>query len=184
MTEFEGELRQPEAGSRRDLPEADINRRSGYADTPPGGQSGGAFQGTSDATTNAQSMGSSTTDKAKDALGSAQEQADRVIDTATTKAAEIGDQATQKADIGKEKAASGLTTLAETLRDRSQSMGEGQLQSAAATAANKLESGAEMLRQKDTDELIADLEALVRRRPVESMIVAAAAGFFFSKALR
>jgi ElaB/YqjD/DUF883 family membrane-anchored ribosome-binding protein len=184
MSVYEGELRQSEAASPSDHPETDINRRSGYADTPPGSQSGGAFQSTSGATSNTQSMGSSTAEKAKDALGSAQEQADRVIDTATTKAAEIGEQATQKADIGKEKAATGLETIAGTLRDRSQAMGEGQLQSVAATAADKLESGAEMLRQKNTDELIADLEALVRRRPVESMIAAAAAGFFLSKALR
>jgi len=184
MNDYEGELRHTEAASPLDRPEADANQRTGYSDTSTGSQSGGGFQGSTGETSSAQSPSSSTADKAKDAVGSVQEQTDRVIDSATTKASEIGDQATQKADMGKEKAASGLTTLADTLRDRSQSMGEGQLQSAATMAADKLESGAEMLRQKDTDELIADLEALVRRRPVESMIAAAAAGFILSKALR
>jgi ElaB/YqjD/DUF883 family membrane-anchored ribosome-binding protein len=163
MNDYEGELRDTEAPSQFDRSNIDASRPTGFADTQ---------------------SGASTADQAKDAFGSAKEQTDRVIDSASTKASEIGDKATQQADAGMEKAASGLDSLAGTLRDRGQSMGEGQLQSATTMAADKLESGAEMLRQKDTDELVADLEALVRRRPVESMVVAAAAGFFLSKALR
>jgi ElaB/YqjD/DUF883 family membrane-anchored ribosome-binding protein len=83
-----------------------------------------------------------------------------------------------------EKAAGGLGTVAEAIRGKSESMPEGQMQSIATTAAEKIESGAEMLRQKDSDQMIADLEAFVRSKPVESLLVAAGIGFLFSKAMR
>jgi hypothetical protein len=83
-----------------------------------------------------------------------------------------------------DRVAGGLDTVAGTLREKSESMGGGQVASIATTAADKLESGAEMLRSQNTDQLVTELEALVRRKPVESMLVAAGIGFVLSKALR
>jgi ElaB/YqjD/DUF883 family membrane-anchored ribosome-binding protein len=130
------------------------------------------------------STSGSSMDQAKETMQSVKENADQVIDTASSKASELGDRATEQADAGMEKAASGMDSLAGTLRDRGQSMEEGQLQSAAMTAADKLESGAEKLRQTDTEQLIAQLETMVRQKPVQSLVIAAAAGYLFSKALR
>lgn len=110
------------------------------------------------------------------------EQADKVISTATQKAGSFADQASSSMDAGIEKASGGLDSLAGAIRDKSQSMGGAQ--SMATAAADKLESGAEMLRGQSTDQLIAELESLVRRKPVESMLVAAGVGFILSKALR
>jgi ElaB/YqjD/DUF883 family membrane-anchored ribosome-binding protein len=112
------------------------------------------------------------------------EQADKVISTATQKMGGFADQATSSADAGLEKAAGGLDTLAGTIRDKSQSLGGGQMESIATTTADKLASGAEMLRGQNTDQLVSELEALVRRKPVESLLVAAGVGFVLSKALR
>jgi ElaB/YqjD/DUF883 family membrane-anchored ribosome-binding protein len=110
------------------------------------------------------------------------EQADRVISTATQKAGSLAGQATSSMDAGIEKASGGLDTLAGAIRDKSQSLGGAQ--SMANTAADKIEARAEMLRGQSADQMISELEALVRRRPVESMLVAAGAGFILSKALR
>lgn len=112
-------------------------------------------------------------DKAKDALGGVQQ-----------KAGDLGGQATDKADAGMEKAVGGLDSLASTLRDKSESMGQGQVQSVAAAAAVRLQSGADVLRGKDTDQLVAELESLVRRKPAESLAVALGLGFLLSKAFR
>jgi len=112
------------------------------------------------------------------------EQADKVIGTATQKMSDIAGQASSSADAGIEKAAGGLDTLAGTIRDKSQSLGNEQIGSIATAAADRLESGAEMLRGQNTDQLMSELEALVRRKPVESMLVAAGIGFVLSKALR
>jgi len=150
------------------------------------GNYSGGFAGdvSSAANSKSGSAGTSTMDQAKDTVQSVQEKTDKVIESASSKASELGDRATQQSDAGMEKAASGMDSLAGTLRDRGQSMGEGQLQSAAMTAADKLQSGAEMLRQTDTEELIAQLENMIRQKPVESLIIAAAAGYLFSRALR
>jgi ElaB/YqjD/DUF883 family membrane-anchored ribosome-binding protein len=112
------------------------------------------------------------------------EQADKVIGTATQKVSSVADQATSSTDAGMAKAASGLDTLAGTIRDKSQSLGGGQVESMATAAADRLQSGAEMLRSQNTDQLVSELEALIRRRPVESLLVAAGVGFVLSKALR
>jgi hypothetical protein len=111
-----------------------------------------------------------------------QEQVDKVVSTTTRKAGSLADQATSSMDAGIEKASGGLDTLAGAIRDKSPSLGGAQ--SMANTAADKIEARAEMLRGQNADQMISDLEALVRRRPVESMLVAAGAGFILSKALR
>jgi ElaB/YqjD/DUF883 family membrane-anchored ribosome-binding protein len=63
-------------------------------------------------------------------------------------------------------------------------MGGGSVASIATTAADKMEAGAQMLREKDTEQIVSDLEALVRRKPVESLLVAAGIGFVLSKIVR
>jgi ElaB/YqjD/DUF883 family membrane-anchored ribosome-binding protein len=166
--------------------------REGFTSSSAGSQSSagsasGGLAGDVSTTSGTGTTGStsgSPMDQAKETVQSVKEKSDQVIDTASSKASELGDRATEQADAGMEKAASGMDSLAGTLRDRGQSMGEGQLQSAAMTAADKLESGAEKLRQTDTDQLIAQLETFVRQKPVESLVIAAAAGYLFSKALR
>lgn len=112
----------------------------------------------------------------------AMEQADKVISTATQKAGAMAGQASSSMDAGMEKASAGLDALAGTIRDKSQSLGGAE--SVATMAADKLESGAELIRGQNTDQLVSELEALVRRKPVESMLVAAGVGFILSKALR
>ena len=117
-------------------------------------------------------------------LDQVKEQTDKVVDTATKSMSTMADQATSAADMGMERAAGGLDSLAGTIRDKSQSLGAGQMESIATSTADKLESGAEMLRGQSADELIAELEALVRRKPVESLLVAAGVGFILSRAFR
>lgn len=140
--------------------------------------------GTSAPGSGAKDKAKDTVYKAKDTIvGGVQQKASAVAGQAGAKASQIGDQATQKADMSKDKAASGLDSLAHTLRDKSQTMGDGQVGSMATKAADKLEFGAEKLRSKDTDQFITDLEALIRKRPIESVVVAAALGFMFARAL-
>jgi len=120
-------------------------------------------------------MGSGATgmlDQTKDAIGSARDQASGMTD-----------QATAKADAGMEKAAGGMDALASTLRDKTDSMGQGTAQTMATAAADKLESGAELLRSTSTDQLVADIENFVRTKPVESLLIAFGVGYFLSKTL-
>jgi ElaB/YqjD/DUF883 family membrane-anchored ribosome-binding protein len=107
-----------------------------------------------------------------------------MVNTVTDKASEIVDQAKPTVDAGMDKAASGLQTAAETLRERGESMGQGQVASIATMTADKLESGAEMLRGTDSSALMIEMENMIRRKPVESLAVAAGVGFLLAKALR
>lgn len=142
---------------------------------PMGGQSEFAREtalGSADMSGGAGSTEStSTIDKAKEAVSSM-----------SGKATGIGSQATSKADAGIEKAAGGLDSIASTLRERGESMGEGQVASLATAAAERMSSGAEMLRGTDSDQLMTDLESLIRRRPMESLLVAAGIGYLISRA--
>jgi len=94
-----------------------------------------------------------------------------------------------KVDAGIEKAAGGIDKLVDVIRDRGQDLGQasgpaGTVGSVATAAADRLEGASQYLHQTDTDRLMADIEALVRRKPVESLLVAAGLGFVFAKALR
>jgi ElaB/YqjD/DUF883 family membrane-anchored ribosome-binding protein len=143
---------------------------TGATNTAPTGMTPGAGQFDAGATEGQGSMGQAT-EKAKD-----------VVTDVQHKAGELGNQATAKADAGMQKAAGGLDSLASTLREKSETMGGGQAQSLAATAAEKIEAGAEKLRSTDTDQMVSELESLVRRRPVESLLVAAGIGYLLSRA--
>lgn len=112
------------------------------------------------------------------------EQSGGMLSGAKEKAGEVAGQATDKLDAGKEKAAGGLDVVAGTLREKAGAIGGGQLQGPATAVADAVSSGAEMLRSKDSEQLITELEDLIRRKPVESLVAAAAVGFVLSKALR
>jgi len=164
----------------------------GSSTTGTGGESFGSTTdwGTGSGSSSMTGTGSDSDSESESGSGSGsmqdqvREQADKVISTATQKVSGIAGQASSSADAGIEKAAGGLGTLAGTIRDKSQSLGNEQIGSIATAAADRLESGAELLRGQNTDQLMSDLEALVRRKPVESMLVAAGVGFVLAKALR
>lgn len=144
-----------------------------------------AFDQTGDTGSGASS--GSTADKAKEAVGQAQQKAGAAMETAKQKTDQVADQATTKVDAGIDKAAGGLDKLADTIRGRAESTGEGggsPMLSRATMVADKLDAAAQYLRGKDTDQLVTDLEALVRRKPTQSLLVAAGVGFLLSKTRR
>lgn len=98
-------------------------------------------------------------------------------------ARQAGAQAQDKADAGMDRAASGLGQAADTLREQGQQRG-GTVGNVAATTADKLDLASQYLRDKDTDQLLSDIESLVRRKPVESVLTAAGIGFVLSKLFR
>jgi ElaB/YqjD/DUF883 family membrane-anchored ribosome-binding protein len=97
----------------------------------------------------------------------------------------MADQATAAADQGIDKAATGLDKAADMIRERGEQLsGHSGAQSSVTMVADKLDTASVYLRDKDSQQLMADLEALVRRKPTESLLVAAGVGFLFSKILR
>ncbi len=119
-------------------------------------------------------------DKAEDVAGKAQEKASEVGSQAREKAGEVGEQVHAKTDKGIDTAASGLEQAAGMLRKQGEQR-EGTVGTAATKTADTLETASTYLHEKDTDQLVTDLEALVRRKPVESVLVAAGIGYVLSK---
>jgi hypothetical protein len=117
------------------------------------------------------------------APGSASEATGQMVETAKQKADQVVGQVSATADAGIDRAATGLDRAAEMLRERAGAQG-GSMESMATVAADKLDAAAHYLQGKDSESVIADLEALVRRRPTESVLVALGIGFLLSKALR
>jgi len=102
---------------------------------------------------------------------------------ARQKAAEMGHMAQDRADQGMDRAAEGLGQAAEKLCEQGEQRG-GAMATAATRTADTLDSASHYLRDKDTDQLMSDLESLVRRKPVESLLAAAGIGFVLSKLIR
>ena len=130
-----------------------------------------------------QEAGESTMEKTEAMAGQAQEKAGEMAGQAQEKAGEMAGQAQEKADMGLQKTAESLEKAAETLRQKAEGQ-DGSMSNVATTAADALEQGAGYLKGTDTEQLLDDLEAMVRQRPVESLLVAAGVGFVVSKALR
>lgn len=150
-------------------------------------QSGqGEGSGTEQATQAAGQAAGQAKEKATQVAGQAKEQATQAVDTAKQKAGQVAEQATTQVDAGMDKAAGGLDKAADMLRQKTESMGDqgGSVQSIASTAATQLDKGAQYLKDKDTDQLVADLEAMVRQKPAQTLLVAAGVGFLLSKVVR
>jgi len=86
-------------------------------------------------------------------------------------------------NTGMSKAAEGLDRVVETVRGRTESMGDNQLTSAASMAADRMASGAEALRSMDGEEMLTGLESMIRQKPIETLLVAAGVGYVLSRAL-
>ncbi|MDP9363697.1 MAG: hypothetical protein M3Q10_05635 [Chloroflexota bacterium] len=125
-------------------------------------------------------------EKASQVAGQAQEKAGQVAAQAQEKATQVAEQATAKADVGIDKAAGGLDQAADMLRQKGEQMGgQGSAASSIVTqAATRLDAASQYLKDKDTDQLMTDLEGLVRRKPTQTLLVAAGVGFLLSKVVR
>ncbi len=119
-------------------------------------------------------------DKAEDVAGKAQEKAGELGGQAKEKAAEAGEKMHSGSDKGIDATASGLEQAATMLRKQGEQR-EGTVGTAASKTADTLETASTYLHEKDTDQLVTDLEALVRRKPVESVLIAAGIGYVLSK---
>lgn len=125
-------------------------------------------------------------DQAKDKAGQvadqARDKAGQVADQAKAKVGQVQDQATAKADQGLDKASEGLGGAADKLREQAE--GDGPVPAQAAMVADRLDQVSGYFKDKDTNQIVSDLEAFVREKPVESLIGAVAIGFVLAKLVR
>lgn len=132
--------------------------------------------------TQASDKASQVADQAQQKVGQVQDKASDVKDQATEKAGQVKEQATAKADQGLDKASDGLGTAGDKLREQAE--GDGPVPPQAAMVADRLDQASSYFKGKDTNEIVSDLEAFIRSKPVESVVGAVAIGFVLAKIVR
>jgi len=126
----------------------------------------------------AQSTIDTVRDKAQDVAGKAQDVASDVKDRAT----QVGSQVADKADAATTTVGEKMTDAAQALRQNAPDSGP--LAGAADTAADTLQRAGSYLQEQDLADMRADLENLIRRHPVESLLVGFGLGYLLARSMR
>lgn len=150
---------------------------------PTTGRSGESQDQGRDAASQAKAKGQQAMDQASEKGQQVKEQASAKGQQAKEKLDQASGMAEERADQGMDKASQGLDQAADMLRDRGGQQG-GAMGSAATTAADTMESASSYLKDKDSSQLMDDLEDFIRRKPTESLLAAAGIGFVLSKVFK
>jgi hypothetical protein len=132
----------------------------------------------SEGKTKAQEFASSVSEKAKETTSSATAMAQNLAQRAGEVAGTMGHRA--------EEAAAGMgsqmKSLAETIREKAPH--EGYLGSAASGVATTLESGGRYLQEHDLESMANDVTGLIRRYPIQSLLIGLGIGFLLARSFR
>jgi len=120
--------------------------------------------------------------KAQNTAGDLKDRAQDVAGNVQDKAQQLGSQVADKADVATTTVGGTLTDAAQTLRQRAPASGS--LGDAADTAADTLERAGTYLQQQDLADMRADLEGIVRRHPMESLLVGLGLGYLLARSMR
>jgi ElaB/YqjD/DUF883 family membrane-anchored ribosome-binding protein len=102
---------------------------------------------------------------------------------AREKVGQMSEKAQVRADEGMHRAAQTMDEAADKLRQRGSEQG-GTFGQVASTAADTLDSASTYLENTDTAEMIDQVEAYIRKNPMQSLLIAAGVGFVLSKAFK
>jgi methyl-accepting chemotaxis protein len=119
-----------------------------------------------------------TADKAHDTIDAARDKAADLADQAQR----VGAQVADKADAATSTVGEKMTDVAQTIREKAPISGP--VADAADTAAETLERAGTYLREQDLSDIRADLEGLIRRHPIESLLVGLGVGYLLARSMR
>lgn len=123
-----------------------------------------------------------TIDAARDKAAGLAEQAQQARTQIADKAQQVGAQVADKADAATTTVGEKLTDVAQTIRDKAPASGP--VADAADTAADTLQRAGTYLREQDLTDMRADLEGLIRRHPIESLLVGLGVGYLLARSMR
>ena len=123
-----------------------------------------------------------TADKAADTAENVKDKAQQVAGDVRDKAQEIGSQAADRADEATTTVGTKMTEAAQTLRQRAPSSGP--MADAADKAAETLDRAGSYLQRQDLNDMRADLEGVIRRYPIESLLVGLGIGYLLARSAR
>ena len=130
------------------------------------------------ATDAAHSTVDNVSDKAQQVASDVKDKAQQVAD----KAQDIGQQAVDRADDATTTVGGKMTDVAQTIREKAPMSGP--VANAADTAANTLERAGTYLQEQDLADMRSDLEGIIRRHPIESLLVGLGVGYLLARSMR
>ena len=121
-------------------------------------------------------------DKAQQVAGDVKDKAQQIAGDVKDKAQEVGTQVADKADAATTTVGEKMTDAAQALRQNAPASGP--LAGAADTAADTLQRAGNYLQEQDLSDMRSDLEGLIRRHPIESMLVGLGVGYLLARSMR
>ena len=121
-------------------------------------------------------------DQATDIATKAKESISDTAKTVKDKTQEFGRAAVTKIEENRVSAAGALHNAATSLHDNAAKLPNGP--DMAHSAAEKVDAVAGYLQGHDTKQMMADVEAVVKKNPVPSLLIAGALGFLMGRAFR
>lgn len=117
-------------------------------------------------------------EKAQDAKDKAQQ----VAGEAKDKAQELGAQASEQADHATTVVGERMQDAAQTIRERAPM--SGRVGEAADRTADTLERAGSYLQHQNVNDMKSDLESLIRRHPMESLLIGLGIGYLLARSTR
>lgn len=134
-------------------------------------------------------VGTAVKDKAKELASSAGELAEQAKEkvqdwagTATTQAKDLASAAVNKVSGARSSVGEGIESLADKIRDKGPH--EGMLGTATSGVADTMHSAGAYLRDHDFSEMGKDVTNVIRRYPVQSLLIGIGLGFLLARATR
>ena len=123
-----------------------------------------------------------TADRAQSTAENLRDKAEDVADDVRDKAQQVGSQVADKADAATTTVGDKMTDVAQTIRQKAPVSGP--IADAADTAADTLQRAGTYLQQQDLNDMRSDLEGIIRRHPIESLLIGLGIGYLLARSTR
>jgi len=121
-------------------------------------------------------------DKAQDAAENVRDKVEDVASDVRDRAQQVGSQVADRADAATTTVGERMTEVAQTIREKAPTSGP--VADVADTAAHTLERAGTYLQQQDLTDMRADLEGIIRRHPIESLLIGLGIGYLLARSTR
>jgi uncharacterized protein YjbJ (UPF0337 family) len=178
---------QEKYGYTKDMAQREMDRRfgeySGHS-TSAGGSSGAStgYSTHQSASGSTEYTGQQHSQSIKDAAAGASQKAGEMYGDVKAKAQEYGSAAAEKVSGASTAMGAKMSSIAGSLRESVPS--QGMMGSAAQSVADGLDSAGSYLQEKDFSHMAQDVTELIRRYPVQSLLIGVGIGYLFSRSSR
>jgi ABC-type transporter Mla subunit MlaD len=121
-------------------------------------------------------------DQAQNTVEKVRDTVEDVAGDVKERATQVGSQVADRADAATTAVGERMTDAAQTIRQRAPSSGP--IAEAADTAADTLQRAGSYLQEQDLSGIRSDLEGIIRRHPVESLLIGFGIGYLLARSTR